>query len=1023
MSTPPSPPRPRYYRSLTDYQSTSATSADPFDDDHPHRNHHHHHSQLDGTPELLVPAGFTLTPAEAAATGSSTRARRSQLLPRSKSYMGNHPLAPDTNKLTSAWKASSNYFQHSIRTPRRRSLAKMTPPLAPGRSEPESQRPSFEDLNDVQRTGFFGSRHTSMYGTIDSQSLYTGGLQAQAMETEKDERRFYDDFTTIDWVRDAINDSSRRSFLQSLPGFRGRLVRTLDGVQGWVLTMLVAFSFAVLAYALNEFETLFFDLKLGICATNPFLRLSACCTKDPCDAWRSWSDMLAPASGSLPYGLEMVRLDFAVYFVMTVLFAFVATVLTIRTKTSSYIPGQPPADVKDLDEEDEATTTAKAESDNLLVHQSDRKPRVIYSAYGSGVAEVKTILSGFVIRRYLGSYTLFHKSVALVFSLASGMSLGKEGPFVHLATCVGNISCRLFPKFADNDLKRRQVLSAASSAGVALAFGSPLGGVLFSLEEVSYYFLPQHQLFRIFFCAMMSALCLKFLDPYKTGKIVLFEVSYTSDWHAWELIVFVVLGVAGGIHGALFCKFTGWWAKFFRESRLFKGRPKTEVIFIAVVTACLTFSNQYTRSPISELLLNLTSPCHSLHSVHAPESPLCPSKPELIPGVIWPLAYALAIKVMLTAVTFGIKVPAGIYVPSMVIGALFGRITGMLLQYTAHTTPVFDWLGITAANPHLVASIVPGVYAMAGAGAFMAGITRMNVTLAVILFELTGSLNHVLPFSVTILVANWVANAIEPKSLYELIIEKNDFPYLDNRLMVSFDSSLADLVTPAQPAAMLDLSHGPHVSVSRLDAILQRLHARGEIDGCVPLVKGSVLVGMIAAPQLEFALDTVRTQFMAAAAAAGETTGEDGGRFERSLGNVLCRLSVRDADVSRYHHYYAGSHLAASDSEGTDTDDELAYDLGASTPTERAERASFLHFTLDHDNLDLAALEPYTDLTPYIDRAPLALDVHSPLALVQMMFSKLGPRAICVTKDGEFMGILHKKKFIEYCHSKEKKQR
>lgn len=976
-------------------------------------------------------AGFTPTPAEAAATRSSLRARRSQVLPRSKSYMGNHPLAPDTNKLTSAWKASSNYFQHTIRTPRRRSLAKMTPPLKPGRSEPESRRPSFEDLNDVQRTDFFGSRHTSMYGTVDSQALlYSGGLQPQVVETEQDERRFYDDFTTIDWVRDAINDSSRRSFLQSLPGFRGRLVRTLDGVQGWVLTMLIAFSFAVLAYAINEFETLFFDLKLGICATNPFLRLSACCTKDPCEAWRSWSDMLAPASGGLPYGLDVVRLDFAVYFVMTVLFAFLATVITIRTKTSSYIPGQPPADLKDLTEEDEATTVAKAESESLLVHPSDRKPRVIYSAYGSGVAEVKTILSGFVIRRYLGSYTLFHKSVALVFSLASGMSLGKEGPFVHLATCVGNISCRLFPKFADNDLKRRQVLSAASSAGVALAFGSPLGGVLFSLEEVSYYFLPQHQLFRIFFCAMMSALCLKFLDPYKTGKIVLFEVSYTSDWHAWELVVFVVLGVAGGIHGALFCKFTGWWANFFRESRLFKGRPKTEVIFIAVVTACLTFGNQYTRSPISELLLNLTRPCHSLHSVHVPESPLCPSKLELIPGVIWPLVYALAIKMMLTAVTFGIKVPAGIYVPSMVIGALFGRILGMLLQYMAHTTPVFDWLGITAANPHLAASIVPGVYAMAGAGAFMAGITRMNVTLAVILFELTGSLNHVLPFSVTILVANWVANAIEPKSIYELIIEKNDFPYLDNRLMVSFDSSLADLVTPAQPAALLDLSHGPHFSVARLDAILQRLHARGEIDGCVPLVKGPVLVGMIAAPQLEFALDRVRTQFMAAAVAVGE---DGGSRIERSLGNVLCRLSVRDADVSRYHHYYAGSQLAGTDSESSDTEDDMgAHDLGgASTPTERAERASFLHFTLDHNyssnnnnnsNLDLPALEACTDFTPYIDRAPLALDVHSPLALVQMMFSKLGPRAICVTKDGEFMGILHKKKFIEYCHSKEKKQ-
>lgn len=62
--------------------------------------------------------------------------------------------------------------------------------------------------------------------------------------------------------------------------------------------------------------------------------------------------------------------------------------------------------------------------------------------------------------------------------------------------------------------------------------------------------------------------------------------------------------------------------------------------------------------------------------------------------------------------------------------------------------------------------VTPGVYALVAAGSTMCGVTRLSVTLAVILFELTGSLDHVLPFSVAILCAKWTADAIEPRSIY-----------------------------------------------------------------------------------------------------------------------------------------------------------------------------------------------------------------------------------------------------------------
>lgn len=76
------------------------------------------------------------------------------------------------------------------------------------------------------------------------------------------------------------------------------------------------------------------------------------------------------------------------------------------------------------------------------------------------------------------------KSVGLMLSSASGLSLGKEGPMVHLACCIGNIFSYLFPKYGKNEAKKREILSASCAAGVSVAFGAPIGGVLFSLEEV-----------------------------------------------------------------------------------------------------------------------------------------------------------------------------------------------------------------------------------------------------------------------------------------------------------------------------------------------------------------------------------------------------------------------------------------------------------------------------------------------------------------------------------------------------------
>ena len=71
--------------------------------------------------------------------------------------------------------------------------------------------------------------------------------------------------------------------------------------------------------------------------------------------------------------------------------------------------------------------------------------------------KIKCILSGFIIRGYLGKWTFVIKSVGLMLAAASGLNLGKEGPMVHLACCIGNIFSYAFPKYGKNEAKKREV--------------------------------------------------------------------------------------------------------------------------------------------------------------------------------------------------------------------------------------------------------------------------------------------------------------------------------------------------------------------------------------------------------------------------------------------------------------------------------------------------------------------------------------------------------------------------------------
>ena len=136
---------------------------------------------------------------------------------------------------------------------------------------------------------------------------------------------------------------------------------------------------------------------------------------EECTGWKTWS-------ATLPSSVDNPLITHLIYIAFATTFSLLSALLTILTKSVYPSPTGNPSQAK-----------------------------VLYTAAGSGIPEVKTILSGFVIRKFLGLRTLLVKAVGLTLSVASGLSLGKEGPFVHIACCVGNIACRIFDKYNFND--------------------------------------------------------------------------------------------------------------------------------------------------------------------------------------------------------------------------------------------------------------------------------------------------------------------------------------------------------------------------------------------------------------------------------------------------------------------------------------------------------------------------------------------------------------------------------------------
>ncbi|SGZ51875.1 CIC11C00000000113 [Sungouiella intermedia] len=588
----------------------------------------------------------------------------------------------------------------------------------------------------------------------------------------------FDSFTTIDWMDDELEEHRQRLLKKrNVVSLKDAL---LQSTRTWLVLAAMGIIIGVIAASLNIITGWLASLRLGHCSSNFYLSHGSCCWEQEgkhCQAWKSY--------------LNFGPVKYIVYVMWLALFSWIAAILV-----KTYAP----------------------------------------AAAGSGISEIKCIVSGFVMKGFLGWWTLAIKSLGLPLAIASGLSLGKEGPSVHYAVAVGNSVAKLFHQYRQSASRAREFLTATSAAGVAVAFGSPMGGVLFAMEEISLVF-QLLTLWKSYLCALIAVATLAALNPFRTGQLVLFEVTYDTTWHYFELPLYALLGVFGGVYGIVVSKLNKRVAGF--RKKYFVNYAVREVVTLAILTSSFCYFNQFLRFDMTEVMQELFAEC-----LAKSESELCdPKSSKMV--LFLSLIFATLARSFLTIITYGCKVPAGIFVPSMAAGATFGRAVGLVVEKIYQNYPD---LRLFATCPAEGKCIIPGTYSFIGAGAALSGITHLTVTVAIIMFELTGAVRYIIPTMIAVAVTKFINDKWGQGGIADQMIVFNGLPFIDPKEEFVFHST----VGAAMSSVTVVFTSKDEYTLAEVREILSETPFRG-----YPVVESEsnpLIVGYVSRSDLEHVL-------------------------------------------------------------------------------------------------------------------------------------------------------------------------
>lgn len=337
---------------------------------------------------------------------------------------------------------------------------------------------------------------------------------------------------------------------------------------------------------------------------------------------------------------------------------------------------------------------------------------------GSGIPQVEAILTRNLKQNWL--MVLLYKFLGGLICLGAGLSLGREGPSVQMGACVGE---GISQKSNKLDSEKKYLITSGASAGLSAAFNAPISGVMFSLEETHKNFSP-----LVLVSAMIASLTADFISKNFFGIIPSLYFPKLNSLplkYYWGLII---LGVIIGISGVIF------------SNGLLKTQDLYKKLNVSIEVKCII---PFIITGVIGMMFPIV-----LGGGHDLIMALKDGQFTLIF-----LFSLIVIKFLFTFISFGSGAPGGIFFPLLVLGALVGNFVGIIY---------IKYLGIP--DIYLINFIV---LAMAG---HFASIVKAPITAILLICEMTGSLYHLLPLAVVVIVSQLTSDVLNSAPIYESLL-------------------------------------------------------------------------------------------------------------------------------------------------------------------------------------------------------------------------------------------------------------
>ncbi|QIV95344.1 CIC family chloride channel protein [Allofrancisella inopinata] len=343
-------------------------------------------------------------------------------------------------------------------------------------------------------------------------------------------------------------------------------------------------------------------------------------------------------------------------------------------------------------------------------------------AGGSGIQEVEGALKGC---RKLRKRVAPVKFLSGLLSLGSGLSVGKEGPSIHIAASIAQV---FVDKFKLTQKYANAVVSAGAGAGLAAAFNTPLSGIIFVIEEMNRKFRFSVSAIK---CVLIACITSIIVSRSIVGNPPAIRIETFSSVPQDTLWLFMILGIFFGYFGLLFNKI------LIKVADFFSGGPRKRY-WILVICVCVIFGAGVVISP---------------NAVGGGYIVIADALDYNLPVKILLLLFALRFIGVIFSYSTGVT--GGIFAPMIALGTIFG------LAYGMSVNTFFPQYNIDA-----------GVFAVAGMSALFTATVGAPLTGIVLVIEMTWNYQLLLPLMITCFSASMLTYIHHQKPIYDTLLRR-----------------------------------------------------------------------------------------------------------------------------------------------------------------------------------------------------------------------------------------------------------